>query len=305
MDLFETIWKDPVWSKVIAAAIIPVLSLFKKKVRLFIFSFFKRFIPGRQNNQENNKNIKAKNTKKADLEEWVFVDTIDFFERRFSSAFPGLREPKWFFKKEAVNRLMALLRNPLVFKSGENSWVKPLWWWADGNSDITKCQRLGRTKLLMDYYELDIDKICAVYHKSAKRMFVYVQTKAMKPTGLYRKQELNLNDHEDQIFLREEYGLFKNKLITLSEFDDGAAEINGKIVDTMSRAELRVRCITPFIFLIAPNESIINNSDFDEILKDYIRRILKSEITPEQLFTHIFHLQPDLHQRLRELNKYR
>lgn len=41
MDLFETIWKDPVWSKVIAAAIIPVLSLFKKKFDFVYFLFLK------------------------------------------------------------------------------------------------------------------------------------------------------------------------------------------------------------------------------------------------------------------------
>lgn len=305
MNLIDIIWRDPVWANVIARAMTFIASLLIKKVRVFFLSIFNRIIPKRITSQKMNTIVETKATKVDDLEEWVFGDTTDFFERRFASAFPGLREPKWFYKREAVDRLITLLRGPLVFKSGKNSWIKPIWWWSDGNSDITKCRKIGKTRLLMDCYELEIDKICAVYHCSAERMFVYVQTKAMKPTGLYGKQIPNIDEYENLIFLREEYGLYKKKLITRQEFDDGAAMINGKLVNTMSIAELRVRFITPFIFLIAPNESIVNNKDFDEVLEDYIEKILRSKASPEQLVEHVFHLEKDQHQIMREFYRNR
>jgi hypothetical protein len=303
MSLIDIIWKDSVWSKVIATAITFIASLLIKKVRVFFLDLFRRIFPKKITTPNKSPVVKTKSTKIDDLEEWVFGDTTDFFERRFASAFPGLRKPTWFYRKEAVSRLLTLLRDPLVFKSGKSSWIKPIWWWSDGNSDITKCKKIGKTKLLMDCYELDIDKICAVYHRSSERMFVYVQTKAMKPTGLYGKQIPNIEEYDDLLFHREEYGLYKKKLMTRQEFDDGATVINRKLVNTMSIAELRVRFITPFIFLIAPNESIVNNNDFDEVLEDYIRNLLISKATPEQLVDHIFNLEKDLHQIMREIYK--
>ncbi|HYL98161.1 MAG TPA: hypothetical protein VEZ90_04345, partial [Blastocatellia bacterium] len=61
----------------------------------------------------------------------------------------------------------------------------------------------------------------------------------------------------------EEYGLFEGRPITRGEYDDGAAEIDGRIVDTIGRAEHRIRYLTPYNFLIAAHDSQINNHDFD------------------------------------------
>lgn len=68
--------------------------------------------------------------------------------------------PTWFNGKEATDRLMILLKDPLEF-SWEHGNVAPLWWWSDGNMHIQRCIRQSKTKIIMDVYELDIEKILA------------------------------------------------------------------------------------------------------------------------------------------------
>jgi len=300
-NLFSKIWNDPVWSKVIAAGLLFMLSLIIKQVRHFILWIFRKtihwlpFYSRKVKIDANIENRKSNITKKSKgqlLQEWTYQSDEVFFAERFAFAFPGLRDPKWFYRKEASDRLMLLLKHPLVFKHGQGT-VTPIWWWSDGNLHISNCVRKGRTKILLDVYEHDIDRILAAYHRSYHKLFVYVQTKGMKPTGLYKQyRSINSSTADRYHFLREEYGIYnKRHLITRSEYYDGAAKIGRKIINTTGKSELRVRSLTPFIFLIAPNGSPINNNDFDIVLENYLEKIIKSQVTPEELMENIFALE--------------
>lgn len=57
-------------------------------------------------------------------------------------------------------------------------------------------------------------------------------------------------------YYTEEYGLIGKKIISRQEHDDGAAIINGKIVDA-SNSELRLRHLTPYNFIIAASNHLI------------------------------------------------
>jgi hypothetical protein len=74
------------------------------------------------------------------------------------------------------------------------------------------------------------------------------------------------------------------------EYDDGAAEIGGNVVDITGRVELRLRYTTPFNFLIASNGSPINNTDFDDTLEKYLDGILTGEVKLEELSAQVLRL---------------
>jgi hypothetical protein len=64
-------------------------------------------------------------------------------------------------------------------------------------------------------------------------------------------------------YVSEGYGLYKENIITYSESEDGAAEINGKLLELDGSQEIRTRYLTPYNFLIAPKGSSINLSHED------------------------------------------
>lgn len=206
------------------------------------------------------------------------------FYSRFSSAFPGVRGIEWFEGEIAIERLMILLKEPLVF-SGNT----PIWWWGHGDLRISEFKVIGDGIVKMNYDELKIKRIAAINKGSYYQSFVYVETQAMEPTGLYEVSH-------DQDTLREigyrseEYAIFGNEIINRNEYDDGAAVINGKPIDTTGNAELRRRFITPYNFIIAPHGSPINNNRFDQRRRDILKEIIFGEATVEQLAKELLNL---------------
>ena len=206
-------------------------------------------------------------------------ESAAFFAERFGQAFPGIRSTTWFKEQEAVKRLKVLLQKPLSFKA-ENSITTPIWWWRYGNLQITRFRALNKETVLLDTKELLINRIAAVYNSSYKRLFVYVEAKAMPPTGLYEWSEEKIKEWVvESGYAWEEYSVYKNKhLLTRAEHDDNAAIIKGKHVKLNGADELRERYITPYNFVIASHHSPINNPDFDSILCESLNGVLANEV---------------------------
>lgn len=78
------------------------------------------------------------------------------------------------------------------------------------------------------------------------KKFVYVETNPEEPTGLYEEMTQEQIDYwVEQIgSCFEEYAIFDGHLITRAEYDDGAAVIDGKVIDIGHRACIRIRCLT-------------------------------------------------------------
>lgn len=74
-------------------------------------------------------------------------DSTSFFAFRFAQAFAGARSIKWFEGKDAVKRLNILLREPLTFEK-PGGYVTPIWWWRDGNLQISRFKRLSKNSVL-------------------------------------------------------------------------------------------------------------------------------------------------------------
>ncbi len=144
----------------------------------------------------------------------------------------------------------------------------------------------------MDVEELNIRRIAAVNPSSYYRKFVYVEADADQPTDLYPVSDEIIADRVGMFgYADEEYGLVDGKLpVTIAEYDDGAALIDGKPVDIRGRVELRLRFITPYNFLIAPFASPINNNLFDDRLVDFMNRLLQGEDAFDEMLNEIFRL---------------
>lgn len=195
-----------------------------------------------------------------------------FFSERFQKAFSGFRAEKWISDQAEIKaRLLALLTQPLRF---ENS--TPIWWWRGGNLPIERFFHIQDSEFLMNDEELDIEKIAVFPNTFYQRNFVYIQCKPMTPTGAYEDLDplARFNNHNSYDY--EEFGVFENKVLTRSEYDDGRYYEEGSgMVDITGKSALRIRYTSPYNFIIAPNGSPINNPSFDHILEKMMNKALR------------------------------
>lgn len=198
---------------------------------------------------------------------------------RIAQSFPGVRELYWFNNgKEALDRLKILLKDPLRFEDhkGYGTTSDPIWWWRGGSClPINRFRSVNGTRCLMDVYELNINRI-AVYRAGAYyQSFVYVETNPDDPTGLYSIDAETIQNRIKMFgYASEEYALYQDNMITRECYDDGAAVIDGAPVDTSGAAELRVRYLSNYNFMIAPKFSPINSNEFDKLSKKLLDEML-------------------------------
>lgn len=208
----------------------------------------------------------------------LMQSTAAFFSERFGKAFPGVRGIEWFEDpKVAIDRLCLLLKEPLVFSN-----TSPIWWWRNGDLQITSIRRDAPDFLLMDGDELLIKRIAAVDPGAYWQQFVYVEVHPMEATGVYPGRDISRRI--DALgYASEEFALFKGNHISREEYDDGAAVIDGEVIALDGNAELRTRYLAPYNFIIAPVGSCINNQDFDEDRVQMMDGMLNGTCTIEQL----------------------
>ena len=214
-------------------------------------------------------------------------DTVVEFSRRFSQAFPGLRGIEWLEDPSTIaERLDILLQQPLLYEEGHIAW----WWRGPENLHIERFEHFEESHFLMNVEELNIVRMAAInlgdiYY----RKWVYVETRGDEPTGLYTFRAEDVSRRTRDIgYDYEEYGLVDGTLpVTRAEYDDGAALIEGKPVNIADRVVLRSRYTTRYNFLIAPNESPINNSEFDYALKGLLDQMLQGVDVFDDLCTSI------------------
>jgi hypothetical protein len=192
---------------------------------------------------------------------------------------------------ETVDRLLILFAEPFIFCDAQ-----PICWWRTGDMYIQDFSTLSKDTVLMHHQEFVIDELAAINAGSYYQAFLYIKTKPSQPSG---------HDHAgipDQIahwgYAREEFALFRGKPVTRAEYDDGAAVIDGNVVDLNGVAVLRERYLTPYNLIIAPQDSPINNNRFDQMRVDLLNRILRGESTVEELTAAILKLPKMEHPRI-------
>lgn len=208
-----------------------------------------------------------------------------FFEKRFGASFPGVRGIEWFREPTAaVERLSRLFSQPLEFKNAH-----PIWWWRNGDMHISRFEALSADTVLLDLYELTIEEIAAVNAGAYYQSFVYIKTRPSAPTGLRDQYSVD-QQVSDQGFAHEEFALFRGIPVPKAAYDDGAAVINGKLVDLNGEASVRVRYLSPYNLLIAPFASPINCNEFYYRRGDLLNGILQGKHSLEQLVDEVLKL---------------
>lgn len=214
------------------------------------------------------------------------IDSFDFstpfFDYRFGKAFPGVRGIKEFTNpKECVDRLQILLKKPLNGKKLGG----PIWWIrGSGNCDISRFERVTDDKFLMDGDEIKVKRIVVYAAGEYYKKFVYVETYPEEETGLYTKDDALVEEWVEKYgYYYEEYAEYENKKVTRTEYDDGAAVIDGKVVDLNGKAKLRTRYITPYNFIICAHFNPMNSSVYDDMLGKLLNGILKGQNSVEEI----------------------
>lgn len=218
------------------------------------------------------------------------VDPMLTFSDRFAQAFPGVRGIQWLDDPKTIaQRLAILMASPLTLGDGQHL----TWWWRGmRNMQVDRFEHLEARNFLMDVEELNIKRIAAVNGGLHYRTFLYVETNPDPPTGLYKWKNGEIEQIANESgFVNEEYGLVDGKLpVRRAEYDDGAAIIDGEPVDIRGRVELRVRYITSYNFFLAPNNSPLNNPNFDLRMEKYLGDLLGGKDVFDEMCKEIFRL---------------
>lgn len=228
---------------------------------------------------------KKDGNQKIDLRNTMDIDEFDspnpFFDYRVGKAFPGVRGVKEFNNpKECVDRLEILLRNPL--NRNKKNMTDPIWWLrGSSNNEISSFERLDSERLLMDGKQLKVKKIVVYSSLAYYKKFVYVETSPEEATGLYEEMTQEQIDYwVEQIgSYYEEYAIFNGHLITRAEYDDGAAVIDGKVIDIENQACIRTRYLTPYNFIICAKWNPLNEAKHDSDVQKILYGILNGTHT--------------------------
>lgn len=232
-------------------------------------------------------------TDSKDLAVKATEESTVFFARRMAEAFPGVRGVCEFSDRKEINkRLSILLQAPLKFEQGlDRADTDPVWFFRAGAAeDIQSFLRIGNNKVLMNTDELLIKRI-VVYRDSGRYygQYVYVEVEADKPCGCYSHNEDTMKYMVDKRgYYDEEFAVFKpswylpERKITRQEYDDGSAMVNGKPMRLHGRAELRLRYLTSYNFILAAKFSPFNCPEFDRTSGEYFKGMLNGTISVKQ-----------------------
>lgn len=232
-------------------------------------------------------------TDSKDLAIKATEESTVFFARRMAEAFPGVRGVCEFSDRKEINkRLSILLQAPLKFEQGlDRADTDPVWFFRAGAAeDIKSFLRIGNNKVLMNTDELLIKRI-VVYRDSGRYygQYVYVEVEADKPCGCYSHNEDTMKYMVDKRgYYDEEFAVFKpswylpERKITRQEYDDGSAMVNGKPMRLHGRAELRLRYLTSYNFILAAKFSPFNCHEFDRTSGEYFKGMLNGTISAKQ-----------------------
>ena len=232
-------------------------------------------------------------TDSKDLAIKATEESTVFFARRMAEAFPGVRGVCEFSDRKEINkRLSILLQAPSKFEQGlDRADTDPVWFFRAGAAeDIQSFLRIGNNKVLMNTDELLIKRI-VVYRDSGRYygQYVYVEVEADKPCGCYSHNEDTMKYMVDKRgYYDEEFAVFKpswylpERKITRQEYDDGSAMVNGKPMRLHGRAELRLRYLTSYNFILAAKFSPFNCHEFDRTSGEYFKGMLNGTISVKQ-----------------------
>lgn len=273
-----------------------IIVLFKKKN-----SYNQRFLDKKESfpvelvEDSFNEEIKSHPDKHSENSEYNLEVITEaptvFFFNRVSDAFAGIEGFKWIDDPyKAIERLLVLLKPPIVFDKSDGFGVvkQPIWLFQGAaNRALKKCKRIIDEKhILLDYREINVKRIGVFRGASYYTDFVYVEANADKSVFEVNEEIIKEYENESKEY-RIEYALFNNMPITRQEYDDGIADIRGKLISLDGKAELRGRSLTPYNFIITSKHSPINSNKYDRKMEEILQGMLKKKLEIENLIEFI------------------
>lgn len=221
----------------------------------------------------------------------ITKEPVIFFAQRIGQGFPGKRGLfKMYNKKEIIKHLQSFFNCRLKYEIADADDVMndPIWWFRGGSAcPIDKFEVLDDSHILLSNEELNIKRLIVYSAASGEyyRNYLYIEAEADLPCGTETHSEQIIQDFiYSRGFYSEEYAVFrpsydsKEYIISREEYDDGAANIDGKIIPIEGKAELRTRYLTPYNCIVAAKDSPYNSREFDVKSADYLNWILQDKI---------------------------
>ncbi|MBQ9438299.1 MAG: toll/interleukin-1 receptor domain-containing protein [Lachnospiraceae bacterium] len=211
-----------------------------------------------------------------------------FFDNRMRSAFPGVRGLRDIDNPEkaaeGLRTVFEYLNNGVISAGA----LDEVWrFMGTSSAQIERFRMETKTKCILDDEELEIRRVVPFIHPGRKyyRDFLYVETAAEKPIGLYEHDEKAIEDFRNEMgYYSEEYGLYAGTPVTRAEYDDGGACIDGKFVRfETGGCELRCRYLTPYNFIICAKFSPFNCIEADKNMGRLLDDILVGKGTVEDI----------------------
>ena len=168
-------------------------------------------------------------------------------------------------REEIFSRLSIVFKESLQFRGYYPSLV--ILFGDIGWSDIYSFKIVDESHVLIGPNEFNLDKLVVYRPNPYWQYFIYLECAPDSPTGLYKK---------DKRRTREEYAICKQGLITREEYDDGYIFRSGKSIEVQD-AELRVRHLSRYNFIITSRISPINITKFDATRCSILKAILKGD----------------------------
>lgn len=218
-------------------------------------------------------------------------ESVIYFHQRMGQGFPNVRGRQEFTnKKEIHNHLNAFFNCTLKFEeASEGCSTDPIWWFrGSSNLPIDNFEIIDNDHVLLGTDELNIKKII-VYSEGTGayyRDYIYLELNPDSPTGLYE----NSKDDEEYAVFQPTYNS-KTYKIKRNEYDSGAAEIEGDIINLEGRAKLRLRHLRPYNLIIVPKFSPCNCREFDIKSLDYFNGLLDGSVKYEDFHNFIMSLE--------------
>jgi len=119
------------------------------------------------------------------------------------------------------------------------------------------------------------------------RSFVYIEAVADEPSGAYVREPGEVNDLlrgkvPGYYFVSEEYAVWNERCITLGEYEDDAAIIDGR-PQPIAGAVRRLRFLTKYNFVLCGQYNVLNQKIADRETGEILDSILKGDSSFENL----------------------
>ena len=190
--------------------------------------------------------------------------------------------------KIAIDGLIRFFDLPLIYKPSKRHGVvgDPIWWFRGSSAEpIKRFENMGNGKVLINSFELKVNKVGIYNGSSYWNNVIYIQTYPDDPTPLCDLTETEIEDRKKlRGYAVDYFGYDQGRIIKPEQAEDGAGLIDGNYIK-FDKPEIRERFLTPFNYILVAKFSPANSNEGNELGDKYMNDILKGSKTFEDFIS--------------------